>query len=67
MKRCIQFVTAVLALLLAYPLAAGALDLETASVEYVSVPDEILLDGVVEAVKQATVAAQKSFSMLMTS
>jgi RND family efflux transporter MFP subunit len=60
MKRCIQFVIAVLALLLAYPLAAAALDLETAGVEYVSVPDEILLDGLVEAVKQATVAAQTS-------
>jgi hypothetical protein len=30
MKRCIQFVTAVLVLLLAYPLAADALDPETA-------------------------------------
>lgn len=48
-------------LLTAQPLlAAPAAGLETATVEYVTVPDEIRLDGRVEAVNQATVAAQTS-------
>jgi RND family efflux transporter MFP subunit len=51
-------VIGVLVLLLAPPLAAS--ELETATVEYVTVPDEIRLDGRVEAVHQATVAAQTS-------
>ena len=60
MSRRILLVTWLVALLSAYPLAAAALDLETASVEYVTVPDEIRLEGVVEAVNQATVSAQTS-------
>jgi RND family efflux transporter MFP subunit len=40
--------------------ALPAAGLETATVEYVRVPDEILLEGRVEAVNQATVAAQTS-------
>jgi RND family efflux transporter MFP subunit len=60
MKSCKQSVIAVLALLFTYPLAAAAPDLETAAAEYISVPEEIVLDGVVEAVRQATVAAQTS-------
>jgi RND family efflux transporter MFP subunit len=42
----------------AYPVTATALDLETAVAAYVVVPDEIRLDGIVEAVHQATVSAQ---------
>ncbi len=49
-----------LVLLLACPLSAGAVDLETARAEYVSVPDEVRLEGLVEAVNQATVSAQTS-------
>lgn len=50
-----------LAVLLLQSLAAAAEGvLETATVESVTVPDEIRLDGVVEAVNQATVAAQTS-------
>ncbi len=60
MSRGIQSVTWLVALLSAYPLTAGAIDLETAGVEYVSVPDEIRLEGLVEAVNQATVSAQTS-------
>ncbi len=37
-----------------------AQDLETATAERASVPEEVVLDGVVEAVHQATVAAQTS-------
>jgi RND family efflux transporter MFP subunit len=49
-----------IALLLLLPLAVLARDLETATAERVAVPDEIVLDGLVEAVNQSTVAAQTS-------
>ncbi len=58
MSRSIQRAIRVLALVC--PLTAAAAELETARVEYVTVPDEIRLDGRVEAVNQATVAAQTS-------
>jgi RND family efflux transporter MFP subunit len=60
MSRRILPVTWLVALLFAYPLATAALDLETAGAEYVTVPAEMLLEGVVEAVNQATVSAQTS-------
>ncbi|MGB5439636.1 MAG: efflux transporter periplasmic adaptor subunit, partial [Gammaproteobacteria bacterium] len=60
MSRRILSVTWLVALLTAYPLAAAALDLETAEAEYATVPAEVLLEGVVEAVNQATVSAQTS-------
>jgi RND family efflux transporter MFP subunit len=47
-------------LCIAHSLAAGTPALETAVVEYATVPDEIRLDGLVEAVNEATVAAQTS-------
>ena len=48
------------ALLLFIPLTSSALELETITADMVVVPDEILLDGLVEAVNQSTVAAQTS-------
>lgn len=58
MGRSMRRVIGVMVLLLARPLAASGL--ETATAELVTVPDEIRLDGLVEAVHQATVAAQTS-------
>lgn len=58
MNRSIRSLNWLAALLLVYPLAGTALDLETAVVEYVSVTDEIRLDGLVEAVHESTVSAQ---------
>lgn len=49
-----------LVLLLLWPLGAQAFDLKTVPVERVAVPDETMLDGLVEAVNQSTVAAQTS-------
>jgi RND family efflux transporter MFP subunit len=49
-----------LATLLCWTLAAGAAELATTPVERVAVPDETILDGLVEAVNQSTVAAQTS-------
>jgi RND family efflux transporter MFP subunit len=46
------------ATLLLWSLAAGATGLETTPADRVAVPDETLLDGLVEAVNQSTVAAQ---------
>jgi RND family efflux transporter MFP subunit len=50
--------TGVTALLLAYRLAGADPDLETSRAEYVTLPDEVRLDGVVEAINEATVSAQ---------
>ena len=60
MSRRIQSVTWLLALVSVYPLSVSALDLETARVDYVTVPSETRLEGIVEAVNQATVSAQTS-------
>ncbi len=60
MGKNIQLLISLVALLIAYPLTAAALELETAGVEYVTVPSEIRLEGLVEAVNQATVSAQTS-------
>ncbi|MGB5473613.1 MAG: efflux RND transporter periplasmic adaptor subunit [Gammaproteobacteria bacterium] len=60
MSRSIQWTIRMIALAWCSSLLAGADGLETAGVEYVTVPDEIRLDGRVEAVNQATVAAQTS-------
>jgi len=60
MGRSILWVTRLLALLLVYHPGAGAVELDTAVAEYVTVPDEIRLDGLVEAVNQATVSSQTS-------
>ena len=60
MSSIIQSVTFLIALSFAYPLTANALDLNTAGAEYVTVANEIQLEGLVEAVNQATVSAQTS-------
>jgi RND family efflux transporter MFP subunit len=49
-----------IASLLCWTLTAGAAGLATTPVERVAVPDETVLDGLVEAVNQSTVAAQTS-------
>ena len=60
MNNSIRSVIWPVVVLFAFPLTTSALALETAGVEYVTVPDEIRLDGLVEAVNQATVSAQTS-------
>lgn len=60
MNRRMRWVIGLAAGLLAQAPALPAAGLETATVAYVTVPDEILLEGRVEAVNQATVAAQTS-------
>lgn len=60
MNRRMRWAIGLAAWLLVQVPPIPAAGLETATVEYVTVPDEILLEGRVEAVKQATVAAQTS-------
>lgn len=60
MNRRMRWAIGLAAGLLAQVTALPAAGLETAVVGYVTVPDEILLEGRVEAVNQATVAAQTS-------
>lgn len=60
MNRTIPWAISLVVLLPALPQIAGAVEFGTAVAEYVTVPDEIRLDGLVEAVNQATVSSQTS-------
>jgi multidrug efflux pump subunit AcrA (membrane-fusion protein) len=60
MSTGIRWTLGLVALLLAQPLTVLAAELETAVAEFVTVPDEILLDGRIEVVNKSTIAAQAS-------
>lgn len=58
MSTGIRSILRLAVLLVAHPLGVLATELDTASVDIVTVPDEILFDGRVEVVETYTVAAQ---------